>query len=356
MIETICNQLAVTLPIHIFCYAPFLNHLRWGKKITVVLVAAIEAIYILLFGILLHDGISVSLIQLIAIPLFGIPFFMAVEMEPGKIMFLYVFSFSYLLAVRGTASYLEIILSKDSGFSVYSWQGSIISLILYILTMPFMLRYFRKTAQMVIETHAPHVWQKAWLLPLFNTVIVLLFTYYPQSASQINARFMLTRILLIICMFITYYFVINSINQLQQRITAEEHARYLKQLTDLQAAQYHLLQSRIEETRQARHDLRQHLRAIQGYIDKGNLTALASYVQAYGESIPGEALHEYCRNYAVDSVLSFYAERASAAGILMKISFCPLSDTIIPEPEFCVLLGNLLENAVDACCRQNGNA
>lgn len=352
MTEIIWNQVAATFPIHFFAYIPFLNHLRLGKRITFTIVAALEGFYILLFGFLLHAGISLSLIQFIAIPLFGIPFFLLVKMNPGKIMFLYVFSISYLMALRGTAAFLHLCFRKTTEPVFYSLNSGILCLFLYLLTMPAMLSYFKRTAQMVIETHAPQVWQKVWLLPLFNLITVMLFTFAPDTDSQINAQFMLTRLLLILCMFIVYYFVLHSINQLQKQIAAEERAHYLKQLTDVQAAQYSLLQARIEETRQARHDLRQHLRAMQGYVNNGNITALTSYLKTYGDSIPSDTLHQYCSNYAVDSVLCFYAEKASLAGIQINISFCPLTETVIPEPEFCVLLGNLLENALDACTQQ----
>ncbi|MDO5425210.1 MAG: GHKL domain-containing protein [Eubacteriales bacterium] len=349
MNEILWNQMAVTVPIHFFAYAPFLNHLRWGKKKTFTLVAVLEVLYLLLFRVLLQAGVSLSVIQFIAMPVFGILFFVSVKMEPGKIMFLYLFAVAYLLAVRGCASFLGLVFFEDTTLVFYSWVSGLLSLALYLLTMPFMLWYFKRTAQMVVETDAPQVWNKAWLLPLFNTLIVLLFTYAPDSASDINGTFLLARIFLIICMFLTYYFVLNSIRQLQKQTAAEEHARYLKQLADMQAAQYELLRSRMDETRKARHDLRQHLRALQGYIDQKNLEGLASYVRLYGESIPSEALHDYCHNYAVDSVIGFYAEKAANAGIAMEISFCPLPEPFIPDPELCVLLGNLLENALDAC-------
>lgn len=349
MSELIFNQLAVTLPIHFFAYAPFTMHLRWGKRFTAMLVAAMETVYLLLFCLLLRAGFPITLAQAASVPIFGGLFFRSIKIEPGKIMFLYVFSLAYLSAVRGAAAFLERLLFGDSALFLYSWRCAMICLFLFVLTMPAMLWYLKRTARMVIETYAPQVWKRAWLLPLCNALIVLLFTYTPQSAEQINVQFLMARISLMLCMFISYYLVIQSVSQFQQRTAAEEQARYLKRLTDIQAGQYALLKSRIEETRQARHDLRQHLRAIQGYIEKGDLAALSSYVRICGENIPDEALHDYCRNHAVDSVLSFYAEKASETGIRMDISICPLPDTVIPEPAFCMLLGNLLENALDAC-------
>lgn len=150
-------------------------------------------------------------------------------------------------------------------------------------------------------------------------------------------------------MFIIYYLLLGSIVRLKQQIATEEHANYLEQLTDIQAAQYALLKSRIEETLKTRHDLRQHLRAVHGYIQANDLPALTSYLEAFEKSFPTESLHIYCQNSAVNSVLGFYMEKAAKADIRMEISLCPIRETIIPEPEFCVLLGNLLENALDAC-------
>lgn len=117
----------------------------------------------------------------------------------------------------------------------------------------------------------------------------------------------------------------------------------------IQAGQYALMQSRIEDTRRARHDLRHHWRALQGYLDSGNFDALASYIRQYGEGLPAKAPPHYCKNTAVNAILSFYADRAAQLGIGTEIAFSINDKTLIPESEFCVLLGNLLENALEGC-------
>lgn len=159
-----------------------------------------------------------------------------------------------------------------------------------------------------------------------------------------------------------YFICINAFQSkhLKERLAHQRARRiifacfYLKQITDAQTAQYQLLKSHMDETRRARHDLRHHLRALQGYVDKKDLASLASYLQDYSKSIPAEALSDYCGNCAVNSLLCYYAEKAASTGIRMHISFCALTDTPILEPDFCVILGNLLENAVDACRKNAG--
>ena len=65
-----------------------------------------------------------------------------------------------------------------------------------------------------------------------------------------------------------------------------------------------------------------------------------------------EWLPAYCENQAVNAILSYYAQIAEKAGTALEIQAQMEKEIPVPEPEFCVLLGNLLENAVDAC-REN---
>ncbi|NBI19289.1 GHKL domain-containing protein, partial [Neglecta sp. X4] len=117
----------------------------------------------------------------------------------------------------------------------------------------------------------------------------------------------------------------------------------------MQAAQYRILQKSIEDTRRARHDLRQHFKALQGCVESGDIDRVAEYVKAYGESLPPDAVRRFCKNYAVDAVLHYYGEQAVRQQTDMEVSVQMEEETIIPQPEFCALLGNLLENAIDAC-------
>ncbi len=72
-------------------------------------------------------------------------------------------------------------------------------------------------------------------------------------------------------------------------------------------------------------------------------------MKAYEESLPPDAVRRFCKNYAVDAVLHYYGEQAVRQQTDMEVSVQMEEETIIPQPEFCALLGNLLENAIDAC-------
>ena len=84
-------------------------------------------------------------------------------------------------------------------------------------------------------------------------------------------------------------------------------------------------------------------------MESGDLSRVAEYVKAYGESLPPDTVRPFCKNYAVDAVLHHYAEQALLQQTDLKAMVQMEEQTVIPEPEFCALLGNLLENAIDAC-------
>lgn len=349
MTELLFYMTALTMPFHLFAYVPFWNHLRFSKKTTLMLLLAEQFLFLGVFCLLFSIGVPVNLAQFCAVPIYGILFFYFVKMDWGKITFLYFFTMDYLMAVTGIASFFVQFLCR---LDLVSWQGGILILTLFFLTMPAMLGYICRTAQLVFDIDAPDLWKTIWILPLFTSLIVMLFTY---PLKQVSPRFLLARIFLMVCMFLIYHQIIQTVRQIQQKAVAEAHARSMERLIRLQGDQYALIQTHISEIHRARHDLRQHWRVLQGCVDNGDFNALSAYIQNYGEKLSADFTHTFCQNIAVNAVVCYYYEKAVAKKISMEV-FLPIgTPTVIPEPEFCVLLGNLLENALEACISAGDN-
>ena len=354
MFELIFHVTAGTLPFHLFAYIPFWNYLRLSKKCTMLILFAEQRILTAAFSLLFRLGFSVSASEFVAVFIYGPIFFYLVRLDIRKVAFLYIFTTDYLMIVKGAAFFLVHALLH---LPAIGWQSVTMVLVLFFITMPFMLYYLNQTADIVFGLHTSDIWNTIWMLPLFNSITVLVFTY---PVANINVLSLTTRILLMVCMFLVYHFLVRSIRQMQMQTIAEERSRSMELVMQMQASQYALLQSCIQDTRRARHDLRHHWKALQGYIDSGDLDALASYIRQYGEGLPTEPTDLYCKNAAVNAILSFYAEKAALLNIDMEIAFSIQDMTLIPESEFCALLGNLLENALEGCNafqnQQNENA
>lgn len=215
---------------------------------------AIQILFTIIYMALYHAGFAITYARIIASPLFGLLFFYLVEMKKGKIAFLYIFTTDYVMIIKGAASFLENSLLHAKPFTM---QAGLIILLLFFITMPAMLHYINSAAEMVFSIDAD-IWKSIWLLPLFNSVIVLMFTYPVENGS---AYMLIARTLLMLCMFLIYHLLVRSIRQTQEQTIAEERSRSMELLVKVQTAQYALMQSRIEETKRARHDLRHHWKA-----------------------------------------------------------------------------------------------
>ena len=147
---------------------------------------------------------------------------------------------------------------------------------------------------------------------------------------------------LMLLLYLLFYIMARGLSQ-GMRLTQEN------EILQMQAAQYRSLQKNMEDVRRARHDLRQHFIALQGCVESGDLSAVADYVNAHLSTLPLDTGRVYCRNFAVNAVLCHYMDLALQQDTDMTISVQMEEGTVIPEPELCALVGNLLENALEAC-------
>lgn len=345
MIELLLNELLSTFPFHFLAYIPFYKRLKYSPLETVLRVCMCQIFYLGIFTILTLTGFSSVWVQYLAVPIFGVLFCLLVQADRGMILFFYMFILDYLLVIRAAAF---CICEKLFGFNFFSWQSGFITLFLILCTILLMVKAMSHITKGLCSVSVPSFWRTAWLLPCSVTLILLLLTGDIRNGT-VTISALLARVLLLICMFLISHFMILFIQQLKEQLETNTRNQAMERLLQIQHDQYSMLQARIAENRRARHDFRQHLRVIQDCVKRGDLEDLKSYLAEYEKQFPSHSDHIYCNSYAVNAILAFYADKAENHNIRLDVKI-QMSDTpVIPETEFCVLLGNLLENALDAC-------
>ena len=345
MIELLLNELLSTFPFHFLAYIPFYKKLKYSPLGTFLRVCMCQIFYLGIFTLLTLAGFSSVCVQYLAVPIFGVLFCLLVQADRGMILFFYMFILDYLLVIRAAAF---CICEKLFGFNFFSWQSGFITLFLILCTILLKVKAMSHITKGLCSVSVPSFWRTAWLLPCSVTLILLLLTGDIRSGT-VTISVLLARVLLLICMFLISHFMILFIQQLKEQLETNTRNQAMERLLQIQHDQYSMLQARIAENRRARHDFRQHLRVIQDCVKRGDLEDLKSYLAEYEKQFPSHSDHIYCNSYAVNAILAFYADKAENHNIRLDVKI-QMSDTpVIPETEFCVLLGNLLENALDAC-------
>lgn len=189
-------------------------------------------------------------------------------------------------------------------------------------------------------------WYVFWILPSLFIILNLLMT--PASSNIIytdniiQKYIIITFILLILLIFFytIFYFMATNLNN-NERLWQENQFLFMQQ------AQYDNLCAAIAETKSARHDMRHHFNALQNLANRGEWEALTHYLCEAQNSIPNTELN-LCENTAVDGIASHYAMLCKKTKIPFSIKLNLPKTLPIPEIDVCLVLSNLLENALEA--------
>ena len=249
--------------------------------------------------------------------------------------------------VRVCAKFLESLLFGSMALESYRWSMLICMVIIHLLiTLPvafYVRKYFNSSVPIYTKS-----WNYLWIIPATFYAIWYYHMYLAgQSALMMALDVHNTVFLLVVNMgaFVVYHSVILLLFE-QQKTAQLVQKNYI--LT-LQTIQHENLQHRINQARQAKHDVHHHVHLIREYLKSGKLEKLESYLDQYSLSLPDNQSVIYCQNYAVNSLLAYFVNQATQHGITADV-FVQFPETInLPETTLSVLLGNLLENAIAAC-------
>ncbi len=123
----------------------------------------------------------------------------------------------------------------------------------------------------------------------------------------------------------------------------------------VQTAYYDEINQRYQETRQMWHDFHNHLLAIQALNDSGDHEGANRYVRELTEQIDHNLLPAKTGCNPVDVLLFKKNQLAVQKAITCRfIVNCSLAETGVSEFDLCSILGNLMDNALEAVSELSG--
>lgn len=205
-------------------------------------------------------------------------------------------------------------------------------------------------ARVLVEhDNLAQTWYVFWMLPLaFIGLNLFMAPKYRETLYQgriIQIYIVLSLALLaILSLFYAMFLVIaNSLNR-SAKLQQENH------FLSMERKRYDNLHSAIEETRQARHDMRHHFAQLSAMAEEGDLMRIKQYLSRAQEKIPNLDMH-FCENRAADSVISHYSTLAQRKNIPFYAQIDLPEKLPVDEIDMCLILSNLLENALEASMR-----
>ena len=183
-------------------------------------------------------------------------------------------------------------------------------------------------------------------MPFFSLIAVVGLTYYRYDSlvyivSKNQGLAVLPAVLL------------GSLLLLRAIITLTDYERLQSEsrLSALREMYYQGLQREQNQVRTLRHDMRNHMAVLQGLLDNGDTGKAEEYLRELLGSAALSGGRRICAHETANAVLSVKLGEMERLGIPSDLQVNLPEKLDISDTDLCALLGNALDNAMEACTK-----
>ena len=272
-------------------------------------------------------------------------------------LFLYLFIFNYSLVVFGAGTYVEAAIGGAfaARYPYLISDGVVVAISIPLL--PLTLKGLDRIVRLLPDGRAL-VWKYIWVLPAaFIALCLMSANVFMEESMVVSAIFVIARLAAGIGVAATCLLLARSLRQEADNARHAENARMMERQLVLQREQYTRFAKKEEADKRARHDARHHLAVMMDYNQAGEREKLGAYLSELAGAVPLRNEEIYCDNFAVNAVAAHYLGQAKSEGIAIDAKLViPEATGSVPAMDLCVVIGNLFENALDACRREKGGS
>ena len=184
-------------------------------------------------------------------------------------------------------------------------------------------------------------------MPFSALVAVVLLTYQKYESEAIHALSLNQGLVVLPIVLITSVVILVAILTLADyEALAQE-----KRLASLREVYYQGIRREQAQVRTLRHDLRNHLTVLLGLIESGERERAEDYLQQIVGSSVLKGSRQVCGNTAANAVLAAKTEEMARCGLHGDFQVSLPENLPVAEIDLCALLGNALDNAMEAAVK-----
>lgn len=123
----------------------------------------------------------------------------------------------------------------------------------------------------------------------------------------------------------------------------------LAQIKEAEQSYYDEINRRYQESRKIRHDIQNHLLALNMLIESGNIDSARKYINEISEQTDLAAMPVKTGSEVLDALLFKKTEQAREKQVLLVFEVsCSLMECGISDYDLCTVFGNIIDNAIEA--------
>lgn len=240
------------IPFAIPRYLMFQNKLRIPFKYIMFLLFAVATVNSLTFYYINAQGYDMAM-RWTTVMRYGfmlinlILSFTLIKDSFSKLMFTYLLLFSWSFFVFGNANYIESkffwTFSDEHPYLIYN----ICRIIIYLITCPFMLRFFNHTVSEAMQIQDSDLWRHLWKIPLFSTLFGMLYCFSDDIYAYATWEFLISRYLMLFGTCYVSYVALKVLEVSKKRTQLQEALKYADQSIEAQKKQFNSLADHMDE-------------------------------------------------------------------------------------------------------------
>lgn len=272
----------------------------------------------------------------------------------SKILFIFFTVRSCTDTMRFFHKFLELRFMPKDVLLYDPTSCMVANLLILTLGSPLIWLFLRHTLCPMLEKNSslPHL-RYLWIIPASYLTLYRLSVYNGSSATDFHDyRLLLLQCVWLLVTCLSYYIVLRMASETAQNLILQEKLKIETIQVAVQNEQYRLLQKNIAKADSARAALRRRLSRIKEHAACGAYDAIENDLEASLSSLQTHESPPLCGNCAVDATLRHYYALARQSGVDFSVSADLPPDMPIVESDLCIVVGNLAENALEACLRQ----
>lgn len=146
-----------------------------------------------------------------------------------------------------------------------------------------------------------------------------------------------------------YILIFAGIYSSAKVISLQYNYKIIENQVELQRQNYKKLSDSMDQLYTLKHDIRHHFSAIKTMLMEKNDKQALEYIEQFNQSELSKTIPTICENFVADSIIKYYMSLAMSKNIEFNTNINIPENTGINSLDLCVVLGNSLDNSIDAC-------
>lgn len=127
----------------------------------------------------------------------------------------------------------------------------------------------------------------------------------------------------------------------------------LEKQLDYQKNYYEKVINNYGEARKALHDMNNHMSVIKYFLENKDYKNMDDYIKSLSERIVTNKNNNICSNKVINAICLDKCDRCKKEGINIRFDIIINKEINIDNLDLCIVLGNLIDNAIEACEKIN---